>query len=145
MSDSKAIEIPIKPGLFTCEDFRAPQATLRGTRCRRCSETLFPARNVCPRCRSAQTMTEVELSRRGTVYSFTRVTRVPAHYTEPYVLGLIDLPEGVRLLSQIASSPPDALRIGIPVQLVIGPLFETPEGQRVWGYRFESVLSSSPE
>lgn len=55
----------------------------------------------------------VPASGRGTVYSVTTIhPRPPA---APYNVSLIDLEEGVRLMSRVEGLPPDQVRIGQPV------------------------------
>ena len=76
----------------------------------------------------------VKFSRTGVVYAFTQGERMPAHYPQRYVLGKVDLPEGVRILTQIEEA--GELRIGNEVALGIGPLFVTSGGEEVWGYWF---------
>ena len=79
----------------------------------------------------------VKLGRTGVVYAFTWVERTPAHYPERYVLGKVDLPEGVRILTQIEET--GELRIGNEVALVIGRLFAPSGGEEVWGYWFRAT------
>jgi len=52
------------------------------------------------------------------VYSFTVVHRAPPQFAAdvPYVIALIDLEEGVRLMSTI-DDPPSQIRIGAPVSV----------------------------
>ena len=58
-------------------------------------------------------------SGRGRVASFTWVERGPsAAFREPYMLALIDLDEGVRLMMNILDAQPDAIAIGDPVRIV---------------------------
>lgn len=143
MSEPAQQDVPIRPGIYSREDVRDPQNALRGTRCRRCEETFFPPRRVCPRCHSAAEVSDVQLGRRGRVYAVTRVVRPAAQFREPYFLGLVDLVEGVRVLAQVTPGSGDEVQIGMPVELEICPLFETPDGQRIWGHRF-AVASSPP-
>lgn len=137
MNRAGETDVPIRAGLFSRGDLRDPAIALRGTRCEACAETFFPPRAVCPRCRSAAGVGTVALSRTGTVYSFTRVVRTPAHLKDPYVLALVDLPEGVRLMAQVATPMGEDVRVGTPVRLAVGPLFDLPDGRHVWGYWFE--------
>ena len=134
MSDTAQKQVPIRAGVFDRENFRHPKTSLRGSRCGECQETFFPHRGVCPRCRSALAIETVTLGRTGFVHALTRVERTPAHYPKPYALGKVDLPEGVRILTQVGEA--DELRIGDQVTLVIGPLFVTSGGEEVWGYWF---------
>jgi uncharacterized OB-fold protein len=59
------------------------------------------------------------VSGRGTVYSFT-VTHVPIPGFEdevPYVIAMIDLEEGVRILANMTGVTEDAMEIGLPVRV----------------------------
>ena len=59
----------------------------------------------------------VEASGRGVVYSTTVVRQKPP--TPSYNVALIDLAEGVRLMSRVEGVAPEDVRIGMPVQAKI--------------------------
>ena len=88
-------------------------------RCTTCGAFRLPPAPFCWRCR-AQDVEWVELSGRGTVYSFT-VTRqalIPQlKDSVPYVAAVIALEgvPGVRLVSNIVDVDPASVRIGMPV------------------------------
>ncbi len=142
MSEGAVVDVPVRKGIFTGGDFRTAAVGLRATRCGRCAECFFPPRRACPRCHRAEAMSEVALGRRGRIHALTRVARPAAMYPDPYTLALVDLPEGVRLLAQV-KGPAEALRLGADVELVVEPLFQTPDGRRVWGYRFAALDAGS--
>jgi uncharacterized OB-fold protein len=82
-------------------------------RCTGCAAPRFPPRWVCPRCGSQQ-VEWVAAAGRGTVYSFTIVHRAPLpafRPSLPYVIALIDLEEGVRMMANIRGE--DALEVAI--------------------------------
>jgi uncharacterized OB-fold protein len=87
-------------------------------------------------------MTDVTLSRRGRIHAVTHVARPAAAYRDPYTLALVDLPEGLRLLTQV-TGPAGTLVPGADVELAVEPLFDTPDGQRVWGHRFAASGGAS--
>jgi len=96
-------------------------------RCRDCGAKRFYPRAHCPVCLSAATEW-VRASGRGTVYSFTVTyqNQAPGYRdTLPYVLAVVELAEGVRLMTNVVDCAPEAVRIGMPVEV----LFEdvTPE------------------
>ena len=128
--------LPLKPGIFTAEDWHDRDLALCGARCGRCGETFFPSRRVCPRCHVPDMMARVALGRSGRIHAITHVERWPRHLSAAYFLAQIDLPEGVRILAQIAAPDGATPRIGDEVTLVIEPMFHTPEGKPVMGYRF---------
>ena len=82
-------------------------------RCRDCRKAIFYPRMVCPHCGS----NEIEWfapSGRGTVYSTTIVRRKPEQGGD-YNVALIDLDEGVRMMSRVEGLSPDAVAIGMKV------------------------------
>jgi uncharacterized OB-fold protein len=96
-------------------------------RCRDCGTRRLPPRAVCPACLSAATEW-VRASGQGTVYSFTVTyqNQTPGFREElPYVLAVVELVEGPRLMANIADCAPDAVRIGMPVEVVFDDV--TPE------------------
>lgn len=85
------------------------QRRLSTTKCRACGSLRFPPRAWCPDCMSTD-LEWVPLSGRGRLAAFsTQETAI--RFRAPDVIGLVDLEEGVRVLSHIAGSY-DELRIG---------------------------------
>ncbi len=108
---------------------------LLGSRCRVCDAHFFPIREACAGCLSDE-METVRLSARGTLYTFTVVRQSTPAFEVPYVLGYIDLPEGVRVMGQIAGCEPGELRIGQSLVLNVEPFGEAVDGSQPMGYRF---------
>jgi len=78
--------------------------------CGVCSKHVYFPRESCPYC-GAVDLTWVTPSGHGTVYSVTTVRRKP-EVGGDYNVSLIDLDEGVRLMSRVVDPSPDAVRIG---------------------------------
>lgn len=57
-------------------------------------------------------------SGRGTVYASTIVRPKPPQ--QPYNVVLVDLQEGVRVMSRVEGVAPEAVKIGMPVQARVG-------------------------
>ena len=139
MREDQVVDVPVHPDVFSGTDFRSTDLRLIGTRCGQCGELFFPRRFACPRCRCGKNMRDEAVPRVGEVYGLTYVARPSALYPEPYVLALIDLDNGPRILAQV-KGPPEKVRIGVKVRVVLETLFETgTTSKRVWGYRFELV------
>lgn len=138
MTQQQVADIPVHPDIFAESDFRSGEARLYGTKCGQCNEIFFPRRLACPRCHSAKFMSAERLAATGRIHALTHVARPAAHYPNPYMLALIDLEGGPRILAQVKDSPDD-IRIGDSVELLVEPLFDTPDGRHVWGYRFKRV------
>lgn len=92
---------------------------LRILHCRRC-DTLFRfAHAWCPQCWSREIDFKVA-SGRGTVETFTVVHQAPYPSFEdriPYVIALVELEEGVRMMSNIVDCDPGEVEIGSPVKV----------------------------
>ena len=96
-------------------------------RCRACHTARFPPRAVCPACLSSATEW-IRASGRGTVYTFTVTHQNPApgfREALPYVLAIVELAEGPRIMTNIVGCAPDSVRIGMPVEVVFEDV--TPE------------------
>jgi uncharacterized OB-fold protein len=92
-------------------------------RCPRDGFFFYP-RSRCPHC-LADDWTWEEMSGRGVVYAFTidRVGHDPAQRARlPLVVAVIDLEEGARLTSNIVECAPEAVDVGMPVEVVFEDL-----------------------
>jgi len=88
-------------------------------RCGKCGTFRYPPRALCPACLSSA-IEWVRASGRGTVYSFTitHQNQAPGFRERlPYVLAVVELAEGVRLMTNVVSCAPDAVHIGMPVEV----------------------------
>ncbi|HEY1969360.1 MAG TPA: OB-fold domain-containing protein [Pseudonocardia sp.] len=86
--------------------------------CRSCQEAYWYPRVKCPRCHSMDT-TSVDASGDGAIYSYTVVRRCSGEYSAatPYVLALVELAEGPRILTNVVDWEDGELTIGAPVRL----------------------------
>ena len=95
--------------------------------CRLCDRHFFYPRQLCPHCHSP-VVGWSDASGRGTIYSFT-VARRPAGAAfkpdVPYVVALVELEEGPRLMTNIVTTDVDSIRIGQKVTAVFDDV--TPE------------------
>ncbi|MFG2861590.1 bifunctional MaoC family dehydratase N-terminal/OB-fold nucleic acid binding domain-containing protein [Streptomyces sioyaensis] len=86
-------------------------------RCTGCRTLRFPWLPGCSRCGSPEWDT-VEASGAGTVFSYVVLHHPPfPAFDPPYAVGLIELAEGVRMVSNIVDVPYDQVCIGMPVRL----------------------------
>jgi uncharacterized OB-fold protein len=89
-------------------------------RCGECATLRYYPRAVCPSCLSDR-IVWVRASGKGTVYTFTVTYQNQApgfRDALPYVMAYVELAEGVRMLTNIVDCAPDAVRIGMPVEVV---------------------------
>lgn len=139
MSDTAT---PAIEGWFTT----GPAPALIGTSCRACGTISFPRETTfCknPSC-AGEVFDDVELSRRGTVWSYTDAQyQPPAPYIsntdpyQPFALAAVELPEGIVVLGQVADGYGVAdLKVGSPVELVVEPLYIDEVGVRtIWRWK----------
>ena len=75
--------------------------------CRACGQVVFHPRRHCPGCTGGE-LEWRDSAGRGTVYTFTVIRRSGQPFFRdriPYVVGLIDLDEGFRMMAEIAADP----------------------------------------
>lgn len=82
--------------------------------CPQCQHHVFTPRELCPHC-GATPLRWVRASGLGTVYSSTTIARKPDAGGN-YNVSLIDLDEGVRMMSRVEGLAPEAVNIGQRVQ-----------------------------
>jgi uncharacterized protein len=95
----------------------ADEGRLVAQRCAACGRLRHPPRPMCPECGSLE-VEVAELSGRGVVYSYALLHH-PQHpaFVYPVLAVLIDLEEGIRVVSNLVGIEPDEIRIGLPVQV----------------------------
>ncbi|MBA6439385.1 bifunctional MaoC family dehydratase N-terminal/OB-fold nucleic acid binding domain-containing protein [Streptomyces sp. GMR22] len=86
-------------------------------RCLDCATPRFPWLPGCGACGS-QRWEAFEASGAGTVFSYVVMHHPPfPAFDPPYAVALVELAEGVRMVSDITGVPYDKVRIGMPVEL----------------------------
>ena len=89
-------------------------------RCDSCGQNRFPPTTFCPHCQSGDTKW-VAASGRGTVFSWIVVRHpVPKEVYAPdvpYVVAIIELAEGVRMVGNIEGCVPEAVAAKMPVSV----------------------------
>ncbi|MHA3905031.1 Zn-ribbon domain-containing OB-fold protein [Castellaniella sp. WN] len=93
---------------------RLDQGDFRIQRCLACERSIFYPRMICPHC-GGDRLQWFQPSGRGTVYS-TTVVRRKAEHGGDYNVALVDLEEGVRMMSRVEGIAPDRVAIGMAVQ-----------------------------
>jgi uncharacterized OB-fold protein len=90
-------------------------------------------------------MEEILLSNQGRLYCYSIARVAPLGFTPPYILGYIDLDEGIRIYSQITGCEPreDALFIGSKMEMVLEKIREDESGNELIGYKFKPIQEES--
>jgi uncharacterized protein len=108
---------------------------IQGSRCADCGKLVFPAVPICSECLSER-LEPYAFSGDGVIYTFTVLHQGARGWDAPYVLGYVDLPEGVRVFSHLTGCDPQDLRIGMPVTMVPAEAVLNFEGMEVVSYKF---------
>jgi uncharacterized protein len=86
-------------------------------RCSSCGRLRHPPRTMCGACNSLEWDT-VRASGRGEVYSYVVHHHPPVPgFDLPYVVALVALEEGPRVVSNVVGIAPEDVRIGLPVEV----------------------------
>ena len=88
-------------------------------RCRGCGRPQFFPRSICSHCRGSDLEWKASAGK-GAVYTFTVNHRPPNPAFEedvPYVIALVDLDEGFRMMMNVRGCDPEAVRIGMRVRV----------------------------
>jgi uncharacterized OB-fold protein len=137
-------QVPIAEGLFT---WPAERPALLGSRCRKCGTATFPAATSCMAC-SGQDVQVEELPRRGTLWTWTVQRFMPKtpylsgetpETFQPYGVGYVELPGGVRVEGRLTENDPANLRIGMEMEVVFEPYRREANGDEIIGFFFRPV------
>lgn len=95
-------------------------------KCEDCQKHIFYPKLFCPFCLS-QELSWVEASGKGKIYSFTVVySYQPTEFSDdvPYVIAVIELDEGVRMMSNIVDCNPVEVQCDMHVEVVFDEVSE---------------------
>jgi uncharacterized protein len=79
---------------------------------------VFYPRAICPHCHSDQ-LEWIVASGKGTIYTYTVAHQAfgPFAADVPFVIALVELEEGARMMSRIIDAPRERVRIGAAVSV----------------------------
>lgn len=92
--------------------------------CTACERPFFYPRAFCPRC-LGNAIEWRQAAGTGSVYAFTidhRVDGIAFAAGSPFVVGLVELDEGVRLMTNVVGCAPAEVRVHMPVTVCWEPL-----------------------
>jgi len=100
------------------------QGELRLQQCVSCGAWRHPPRHRCAACGSAEVQWGLA-SGRGRIFSWTVTHRpVDPAFTPPYIVAVVELEEGPRLVGNTRGSESAALALDLPVVVEIEPVSE---------------------
>ena len=136
--------VPVAEGIFT---WPADEPQLIGSRCADCGIITFPTQDSCPRCASTD-MDSHLLPRRGWLWAWTTQEFPPPSppYTgptadafAPFGVGYVELDGDVKVETRITEADPEALDIGMEMELVLLPFRTDDDGNEVVTFAFRPV------
>ncbi|MFK8048428.1 MAG: Zn-ribbon domain-containing OB-fold protein [Halioglobus sp.] len=94
------------------------EGVLKIQHCGNCQQYQFYPRTICSHCES-EDVSWSAVSGAGKIASYSIVRRgISASYEAPYVVALIELNEGVMMMSSIQTKEPESVTVGAAVQVV---------------------------
>ncbi|MFT5444025.1 MAG: putative OB-fold protein [Myxococcota bacterium] len=119
---------------------------LLGSRCASCKTPYFPRSAGChnPDCDLSK-MEDESFGPNGVIWSLSIQNYQPPHPVvtsepwAPFGVGMIDLPEGLRVLGRIIADDPEAVDVGDAVELVLAPLGVDKNGSEVISWQFRPI------
>ena len=138
--------IPIAEGLFT---WPSDNPALLASRCNACGIASFPAAESCMAC-SGQDVSVEELPGRGTLWTWTVQRFMPKtpynsgetpENFQPFGVGYVELPGGVRVEGRLTEGDPDKLHIGMAMDVVFDTYRVEENGDEVVGFFFQPAAN----
>ncbi|MGO8948958.1 MAG: Zn-ribbon domain-containing OB-fold protein [Ktedonobacterales bacterium] len=101
------------------------EGELRIQRCQTCAKVVFYPRAICPHCHSDQLEWTVA-SGKGTIYTYTVAHQGSGPFAAdvPFIVALVELEEGVRMMSRIVDAPRERVTIGAAVSVTFESMGE---------------------
>jgi len=134
-------QVPIAEGLFT---WPSKNPALLGSRCQDCGIATFPVSESCSAC-SGQNVVVEELPGHGTLWTWTIQQFMPKtpyksgetpETFEPYGVGYVELPGGVRVEGRLTENDPAKLAIGMNMEVVFEPYRTEENGDEIISFFF---------
>lgn len=98
---------------------------IMGSKCKKCGALSLPPRPICVSCYSSE-MEWVSFDGQGKLAAFTGIVVAPPPMAKegfgrnnPYVVGVVELTEGVRVVARITgvdAKKPEGIKIGLPLR-----------------------------
>lgn len=102
----------------------ARESRLVARRCVKCGRLQHPPAPMCPQCQSLEFAVE-ELSGRGVIHSWIMSRHPTTPESEGRIVALIDLEEGIRMVSNIVAGPGVEVRTGRAVHVTFEQFGDT--------------------
>lgn len=142
--------IPVEEGVFTSVD----NPRLIGSKCDNCGNHMFPTQGSCPKCAGTSTSV-VELEPKGSLWTWTvqgYPPKAPPYLgnTDPktfeaFGVGYVELPGQVKVETRLTEADPEKLKIGMPMELTLVPLYTNDDGDDVVTFAFAPISENGEQ
>lgn len=120
------VEIPEPPDVGENQGFwnAVKNGNLAFQRCKECNTWVHPPRPACPSCRSLE-KEWASSSGKGTIHSWVIYREAPhPSFLTPYAVALVEMEEGVRIISNLVDVELNEIQIGMLVEVVFDNVTE---------------------
>jgi uncharacterized OB-fold protein len=116
--DSTGKRIPVIKSLKLNTD--GTKGVFVGRQCRECEEYFLGTPKFCLNC-SSDDLEPVELGTEGILKTYTVIYTPPTGWqgSVPYILGSVELPEGVEILTEVIDCSQGSINIGMKLRIVL--------------------------
>jgi len=126
-------KVPLIEGLFT---WPSDPPRLIASRCKKCGALAFPRSPYCtnPDCeKKTENVEVIELANRAKLFTWAvQVYPPPPPFKmepfEPFTIGMLDVPEGLRILGMLTT---DEVDFGMEMKMTTRKLFEDEENEYI--------------
>jgi len=105
---------------FTIEQFYKflEQRKLMAGKCNKCGKIHLPPRPLCDSC-YGQDFEWTEISGKGTLLTYTVIHVAPPQFQEltPYVVGIMQLENGLKIPGMVSGIQPEQLKVGMELSI----------------------------
>jgi uncharacterized OB-fold protein len=119
-----------------------PRYRLLGKKCNKCGAKYFPSKPVC-QC-GCTDFSDYKLADAGKVVTWSVIRNPPKGFEryQPYIVALVELDDGVKVMSQVVDVEPENVKVGIRVEAVFRRVREDGvDGIIQYGYKFRPVIT----
>lgn len=121
------------------------ELSLRGSQCRECGEAYFPAADSCTACCGSD-LVPCDIGNEGQLWSWTIQSFLPkSPYNsgeterdfQPYGVGYVQMPSGVKVESRLTTADPAELMIGMLMELTLVRYGQRADGTPLQTFAFK--------
>lgn len=125
--------------------------SLLGSQCRECGEVYFPKAISCTACCCTE-LAPFDIGSKGHLWSWTVQAFMPkSPYNsgeregdfQPYGVGYVEMPSGVKVESRLTTADPAGLAIGMPMSLCLVRYGQQADGRALHTFAFTPVTTGA--